>query len=274
MKNLIKKILGKDLTISIKILFLKFTKNYLTSSPKGKREDYLDLHKQAVDSYKDNIFIKENFTENEIKFINELAKKTQISIKKSLPNFFHGFLIYNTLKSYILKHAEQKITIFETGTAKGFSSTLMSYCANNYNANYEIHTTDILPNDKKIFWNSITDTYIGQITRKELLEEYNEYLPQIFYHQGNSRKILKQIDINKINFAFLDGSHEYEDCKLEFDFIDKRNSSGDIVIFDDYTKNKFSGICKVVDEIVNLDKYSFKLFEENQNRGYAILTKK
>lgn len=273
-KNFIKKFIGRSLLFDLKFFWLKFTKNYITSKIKGTEKDYLDLYNSIIEEYKNDQFIQNKFEIYEIKFISELAKITQISIKRSAPNFYHGFIIYDKLKSYILKNQGKKIGIFETGTAKGFSSTLMSFCAFNKKINYELHTIDMIPNNVKIYWNSISDTKNGKINRASLLKDYEMYLEKINYHAGNSRRILKKLNIEKINFAFLDGSHEYEDCKLEFNYIDKRNDKGDIIIFDDYTQERFDGVCKIVDEIILSEKYHHEIYKTNKNRGYAILTKK
>ena len=274
MKNLIKIFISRNLLFDLKFIFLKFSKNYITTKIRGSHQDYINLFDSINDKYKINKFIRENFNQKEINFITELAKITQISIKKSPPNFYHGFIIFEKLRSYILNNSNDKILIFETGTAKGFSSTLMSYCASNLLSEYEIHTIDMIPNNVKILWNSLSDVENGKVTRQDLLKEYVNYLDKIIYHVGNSRRVLKKIDLKRINFAFLDGSHEYDDCKLEFNYINKRNQKGDIIIFDDYTQNRFDGVCKLVNEVLESKKYYHEIFEENHNRGYAILTKK
>ena len=80
--------------------------------------------------------------------------------------------------------------------------------------------------------------------------------------------------MRRINFAFLDGSHEYKDVKCEFDYIDKRNTIGDIIILDDYTPGLFDGIVRLTNEIMAEKKYFLKIIDEDINRGYVILVKK
>lgn len=63
---------------------------------------------------------------NDLRFIENLAKITQISIKKSELNFLHGLIIFKYLKKYLKKNKLKKITILETRTAKGFESVIMS----------------------------------------------------------------------------------------------------------------------------------------------------
>lgn len=99
------------------------------------------------------------------------------------------------------------------------------------------------------------------------------FLKKIKFIDGISSKILKNLQIKKINFAFLDGSHEYEDVKKEFEFVDKRNSKNDIIIFDDYTIGKFDGIVKLIQEIQRSKQYEIKILDKNIERGYAVLKK-
>ena len=71
----------------------------------------------------------------------------------------------------------------------------------------------------------------------------------INFISGISKNILTNLNLNRIHFAFLDGSHEYEDVKFEFEFVDKRNKTCDIIVLDDYTPGKFDGVVKLANEI-------------------------
>jgi hypothetical protein len=82
------------------------------------------------------------------------------------------------------------------------------------------------------------------------------------------------LNLKRIHFAFLDGSHEYQDVKLEFEFVDKRNKTGDIIILDDYTLGKFDGVVQLVDEIKLKKNYNLDFFDDNKDRGYVLLEKK
>ena len=76
-----------------------------------------------------------------------------------------------------------------------------------------------MPINKKIFWNCIDDLD-GKKTRLELLEKWSNYVSKyIIFIKGYSRIILNKIQFPRINFAFIDGSHEYEDVKNEIDYI-------------------------------------------------------
>ena len=55
--------------------------------------------------------------------------------------------------------------------------------------------------------------------------------------------------MERINFAFLDGAHSYEDVLFEFNIIEKHQEQGDVIVFDDYNEKLFPGIVKAVDKI-------------------------
>ena len=92
--------------------------------------------------------------------------------------------------NYIENNPTSNIIILETGTARGFSSVCMSKAISDCKSVGEINTIDILPNNEKIYWNSISDID-GKKTRPELLQKWNEYINRIIFHSGNSIKVLK-----------------------------------------------------------------------------------
>lgn len=150
----------------------------------------------------------------------------------------------------------------------------MSYLLHSKKISYKIYTIDAIPNNKKIYWNCITDLRYGKITRKELLKNYQHLLQNIIFLCGASRKILKQLVIERINFSFLDISHGYDDVKFEFDYIEKNIKTGDVVFFDDYTPLLFPGIVRLVKEIQTMDRYNVTIISSNLHRDYAICKKK
>ena len=54
--------------------------------------------------------------------------------------------------------------------------------------------------------------------------------------------------MEKINFAFIDGMHDYYNVKKELNLFQERQSIGDIIICDDYDLDKFEGVVKINDE--------------------------
>ena len=97
-----------------------------------------------------------------------MALITQITIKNSDLVYSHGRVIYSCLSNYI-STTDGNINILETGTSKGFSSVCMAKALRDQNKIGSIHTIDILPKDKKIYWNNISD-----FEGKKLERNYSE----------------------------------------------------------------------------------------------------
>ena len=82
---------------------------------------------------------------------------------------------------------------------------------------------------------------------KDLLKKFKDNIHLI---KGNSNKVLKKIDMSKIDYVFLDGGHEYNtvlnDLNCCFDVI---NNNG-TVLCDDYNLSQAPGVKKAIDEFV------------------------
>ena len=218
----------------------------------------------------DEFEIKKNFFINK-NWLNELALHTQVVKKKSEINYQHGRLIYAELMYYI-KHCHVKeINIFETGTARGFSSLCMSKAINDSNIKGTIHTIDIISGENKIYWNCIDD-HDGPKTRIELLGNWKNELKNIKFYTGPSRFVMKRIKLKRINFAFIDAMHDYQNVKREFNFISKTQLKGDIVILDDFNIN-FPGVGAFLKELKLLKIYKLDFIKSDNKRAYAICKK-
>tara|TARA_S200000501_G_C20739122_1_gene706535 strand:- start:86 stop:913 length:828 start_codon:yes stop_codon:yes gene_type:complete len=240
----------------------KMYQNLLDESFKTNFNNIADLEKEYGFSVDEN-------------WLNNLALKTQISIKKSKPNFQHGRILYACLRNYIEKYNynNKKITIFETGTSVGFSALCMSRAIKDAKfENYTIYTTDIIPSNLKIYWNKYGDEF-GKRTRIEILDEWKEYLENITFLSGDTLDILANLHINRINFAFLDAVHSSKYVKAEFDYVRKRQKVGDLIIFDDITQNQFPDLVKYIFNIENDKDYDFQYLKSTDSRGYAIAKK-
>ena len=137
-----------------------------------------------------------------------------------------------------------------------------------------ITTIDPLPHNKKILWNCIDDNN-GPKTRIELLRNYRSLIEKnISFIEGISADVLPQIKYKRIHFAFIDGSHDYDNVKYESKFISKFQNAGDIIIFDDYNKSQYPSLVEAVDEFCKNELYSKIIIDGNQNRNYVIAKKK
>ena len=85
---------------------------------------------------------------------------------------------------------------------------------------------------------------------------------------------LKRLGIQRINFAFIDAQHTKNDVLQEFNYVYRRQQSGDLIIFDDVTHGQFEGVCEAVEIIKNHYPYEILYLGCDKKRGYAIATKK
>lgn len=236
---------------------------------------YLNIYENLKLNYNDHlpINIKINFTIDK-NFILDLALFTQITLKNSAINIDHGKILYALLRSYLSENLEKKnITIVEIGTAKGFSSICMAKALNDHNVNGKIFTFDILDHTSKRIWNSYADTSNG-ISRLDLLNKWQSLINDyIIFISGFSHINLKKIFFNRINFAFIDGSHYGHDVEFEFNEITKYQFKNDVIIFDDYNVVKYPDLSKKIDWLLNNKNYKRQIINGSNGRNYILAIK-
>ncbi len=235
---------------------------------------YESLYLETIkNSYKDidDYENKEKYKVDK-EWLNNLAYTTQVVIKDSEINYQHGRVLYTELSKYINKIQTNYLNILETGTARGFSSLCMAKSLSDMKQKGRIFTIDILPHNKKIIWNCVEDIN-GFKTRQELLSKWSDLTRDIKFIEGKSMQVLNKIDINRVNFAFLDGAHNLKSVKFEYEWVKNRQKKNDIIIFDDYSSEDFSGIFHLVNQIEKDKIYNIKKLFSKNNRGYAIAVK-
>ena len=246
---------------------------------RGSKEEYLSLANEA----NKRSFIEIEEYENKTGFaidkdwINDLALHTQIVKKKSRLNFSHGRVLYSTLCDYIRSKtsiiSENNINILETGTARGFSSLCMAKALQDCDSFGSILTFDLIPNEQKMYWNCIDDVERKK-TRLELLKKWKTLVEKyLIFIEGDTRMNLPAVSVQRVNFAFLDGAHTYDDVMFEFFSIKEKQLQGDMIVYDDYNNLAFPGIVKAVDEICSLYGYSRIDIMTEDERGYVIAKK-
>ena len=247
----------------------------LAKKPRATEAEYLKRANKAklvrypiIDNYENECAYS-----IDLNWMHKLALHTQVVMKKSNLNYQHGRLLYSSLSSYIHKASAPFVNIVESGTARGFSSLCMAKALNDNNAFGKIITFDVLPHHHKMYWNCIDDLE-GKKTRSELLKNYHSLTQKyIVFHQGNSATELPKLQMERINFAFLDATHDYFHLMKEFKNIGPRQLQGDIIFFDDYTPKLFPGAVKAVDEICVKHKYSKEIITISDSRAYVIAEK-
>ena len=256
----------------------KWHNNPIAKTKIGTLDDYLILAEKAKNRICEEVNrfeSKKGFKIDRI-WLQELALQTQVVIKGSELNYAHGRVLYSALRNYLEKRDSnsKNISIIETGTARGFSSLCMAKALKDSEVEGNIITFDVLPHRKKMFWNCIADHIVGIQTREELLKSWNDLMERyITFVEGYSQIELLKISRSRIHFAFLDGAHTFNDVMLEFKCIKNFQQKGDVIIFDDYNKNKFPEIVKAVDTICNKFSYSKLIINSFDGRSYVVAEK-
>lgn len=243
--------------------------------PRSSKETYLEIWEKAKKHHYPMIDQFENDFGFAIdsRWFHDLALHTQVVIKESEICYQHGRLLYTFLSDYLKKNNIDSVNILETGTARGFSSLCMAKALQDQVTNGKILTIDPLPHNVKMFWNCIDDNE-GQKTRAQLLIDYSELINRfIWFIEGKSKDLLNKHELSRIHFAFLDGSHDYDDLKFEVSYVVSRQQKGDIIFFDDFNHTYFPGIVQAVKELEFEGNYSVKVLSANDQRGYAIAEK-
>ena len=254
---------------------------FLNLSKNRNKEDYLKIFEFAK-NYNHDIFFNElldyfNYIHDK-EIINNIALYLQICIKGSRPLYLHGFIITSALYNYINTNKINNINILETGTARGFSSICMATILKDLNINGKIYTIDFLKHHEKIIWNCIDAPNKKEETRYNLLEKWSCLRDNyINFLEGYSKDVLINLNLKRINFAFLDGGHTYDELTFELDYVKKYQISGDVIICDDYTLEQFPELFNAINDFLKNNIYEHKIFygdDGTKKRGYVYMKKK
>lgn len=190
---------------------------------------------------------------------------------------------------FLLNHIEQlkpknflEIGVFHGVTSRNVCELLNLIHDNDFNFtgidlflnDSEIPTDEFPPNTK--FSNPLKNIYYNYIIRldpytlKSVLKLLKKFKKNINIIKGNSNQILKQINLDKFDYVFLDGGHKYETVKNDLHCLSQIIKRNGTVICDDYNLSYAPGIKKAIDEYVLNKKFNLKIF----NSRFAEITKK
>ena len=132
----------------------------------------------------------------------------------------------------------------------------------------EENKNEVIPNNT--FNNPLKRIYFKYIKKqnpysleavKDLLKKFEKNAHLI---QGNSNKVLKKIDMSKIDYVFLDGGHEYNTVKNDLDNCIEVIKKGGTVLCDDYNLGSAPGVKEAIDEFVNKNQFNVEILCENR----------
>ena len=96
---------------------------------------------------------------------------------------------------------------------------------------------------------------------RDLLKNFQENTHLI---KGNSNKILRKIDMSKIDYVFLDGGHEFNTVKNDLDCCREVIMNNGTVLCDDYDLTYAPGVKKAIDEFIEETKFNCKIISNGR----------
>ena len=197
------------------------------------------------------------------------------SFKKDLPN---ANILLDLVKKYKPK-SFLEVGVLEGVTARNICELM--HKIHGYSFRYtgiDLFGLDINSNNNKeftpiskkysnplkfLYFNYILKNHPNSINGVNYL--LKKFANSIDLHQGYSKDLLKKINLNMIDFIFLDGGHSYETVKDDVNIILNNSKKNSILVLDDYNQKEY-GVKKAVDEVK--DKF------ENYQTGRFLVIKK
>ena len=140
--------------------------------------------------------------------------------------------------------------------------------------------SDIISADKEEFppktefSNPLKSIYFKYITKTDpysfesVMNLLSKFKKNINIIKGNSNKILKEINLNEIDYVFLDGGHKYETVKNDLKSLTHVVNNKGIIVCDDYNLTYAPGVKKAINEYIYEKKFNLKIY----NSRFAEIT--
>ena len=94
---------------------------------------------------------------------------------------------------------------------------------------------------------------------KSVMKLLKKFKNNIKIIQGNSNQVLNNIDIDNIDYVFLDGGHMYETVKKDLELLTPVIANDGIILCDDYDLSYAPGVKKAIDEYISEKKFNLKI---------------
>ena len=96
----------------------------------------------------------------------------------------------------------------------------------------------------------------SEIAVNDLLMKFKENIKII---KGDTNKILKELNLQNIEYIFIDGGHNYNTVKNDLFYSKKFISEKGIILCDDYDLSYAPGVKQAIDEFVKENNCKFEL---------------
>ena len=181
------------------------------------------------------------------KFLKEIASKKPKNFLEI--GVFHGVTARNVCELLYNIHKED---------FKYIGLDLFGESAENAN--------EVIPNTK--FNNPLKKIYFEYILRKDpysieaVSDLLNKFDQNVHLIKGNSNRLLKKIDMTKIDYVFLDGGHAYETVKNDLYYSKAVLDNNGTILCDDYNLSQAPGVKKAIDEFISSNNFKSEIIFE------------
>ena len=163
-----------------------------------------------------------------------------------------------------------EVGVFHGVTARNICELLNKIHKNNFKyigldlfEESEENKDEIIPNTK--FSNPLKTIYFRYIKRlnpysKEAVQDLlSKFQNNVYLIKGNSNKVLKEIDMSKIEYVFLDGGHDYNTVMNDLNNCKEVIKNNGTILCDDYDLGYAPGVKKAIDEFIEQNKFKCEI---------------
>ena len=190
--------------------------------------------------------------------------------------------------NFLLNHIRLKkpknfleIGVFHGVTSRNVCELLYSFHGNDF----KFTGIDLFVNDETLlkdeyipkikFSNPLKTIYYKYIIRLDpysvdsVLRLLKKFQKNVNIIKGNSNKVLKEINVDKFDYVFLDGGHKYETVKKDLENLTQIVNNNGTILCDDYDLSYAPGVKKAIKDFVVEKNFNLKIL----NSRFAEITK-
>ena len=191
--------------------------------------------------------------------------------------------------NFLLNHIRLKkpknfleIGVFHGVTSRNVCELLYSFHGNDF----KFTGIDLFVNDETLlkdeyipkikFSNPLKTIYYKYIIRLDpysvdsILRLLKKFQKNVNIIKGNSNKVLKEINVDKFDYVFLDGGHKYETVKKDLENLTQIVNNDGTILCDDYDLSYAPGVKKAIEDFVSEKNFNLKIL----NSRFAEITKR
>ena len=191
--------------------------------------------------------------------------------------------------NFLLNHIRLKkpknfleIGVFHGVTSRNVCELLYSFYGNDFKFtgidlfvnNETLLKDEYIPKIK--FSNPLKTIYYKYIIRLDpysvdsILRLLKKFQKNVNIIKGNSNKVLKEINVDKFDYVFLDGGHKYETVKKDLENLTQIVNNNGTILCDDYDLSYAPGVKKAIEDFVSEKNFNLKIL----NSRFAEITKR